>query len=343
MGGGIAIFPQTTVVVPTLNEAAHIQLTLERILSAAPAWLVEIIVADGGSSDGTSEIVLDIGAKDTRVKLINNPSRIQSAGINAAVREADPKSEVIVRMDAHSGYEHSFVYDVVSELVRRRADSVVVRLRTVGKSCFAKGVAAVSNSLAGTGGSRHRMGDTSGYVEHGHHAAINRLLFEQLGGYDESFAANEDAELDHRISISGGKIWLAANIVIDYYPRSSPVSLGKQYFRYGSGRAQNFLKHRSGLRLRQMLPLVLVVYLISLPVMHVSLATPFFAIVYGPLVLYSVFLIWSVGNAYRQNKTSCSFASAFALPIMHCAWGFGFLTRLIFRRCGWFSNFTLRI
>ena len=48
-----------TIVMPTLNEAA----TLERPLTAALAAADEVVVSDGGSTDGTAEIARRLGAR----------------------------------------------------------------------------------------------------------------------------------------------------------------------------------------------------------------------------------------------------------------------------------------
>ncbi|MHB8286342.1 MAG: glycosyltransferase, partial [Caulobacteraceae bacterium] len=146
------------VIIPTLNEAAHIEGLLRQLLDEAPATLVEIIVADGGSTDGTREIVSKVALTDPRVRLIFNPLKIQAAGFNLAAAAAAPRATVLIRIDAHSGYPPHVVQSLSEQLVSMDADSVVVRLRTGGDGCFQKAVAAVSNSILGTGAAAHRVG-----------------------------------------------------------------------------------------------------------------------------------------------------------------------------------------
>src|SRR3984885_13297203 len=89
-----------------------------------------------------------------------------------------------------------------------------------------KAAAATQNSLLGNGGSAHRREGKGGrWVDHGHHALIRLESFRAVGGYDESFPQNEDAELDHRLANSGYKIWLTSQTSLTYYPRSSPSRL----------------------------------------------------------------------------------------------------------------------
>src|SRR5690606_2830658 len=111
------------------------------------------------------------------------------------------------------------------------------------------------NSLLGTGGAAHRIGSGGRWVDHGHHALMRLDAFRRLGGYDEAFSHNEDAEFDQRLCESGGRIWLTAKTKIRYFPRDTVVGLFRQYRAFGRGRAANMLKHRSLPRLRQALPL----------------------------------------------------------------------------------------
>ena len=56
--------------------------------------------------------------------------------------------------------------------------------------------------------------------------------------YDPRAVTNEDADINQRITESGGKVFLSREIVVHYYPRDSFAGLAKQYFRYGRGRAR---------------------------------------------------------------------------------------------------------
>ncbi len=67
-----------TVVIPTLNEAFRIEQALARL-----AWADEVIVADGGSHDGTVELAEQIGAKVLRL-----PGATIAAQRNAGNAEA---------------------------------------------------------------------------------------------------------------------------------------------------------------------------------------------------------------------------------------------------------------
>ena len=73
------------IVIPCLNEAEHLQGLVEALLPAARRLNGAILIADGGSTDGTREIAARLAEKDTAVLVLDNPKHIQSAAINLAV------------------------------------------------------------------------------------------------------------------------------------------------------------------------------------------------------------------------------------------------------------------
>ena len=318
---------KVAIIIPTLNEADHIGGLLDHFLRQGPS-IVEIIVADGGSSDGTRPIVESMAARDPRIRLIDNPARLQAAGFNLAAAQASLETDTLIRADAHAVYPPDFVEVLLAEQAASSAESVVNRLQSVGSGGFQIAVAAASNSIFGTGGAAHRQGAPSCYIDHGHHALFDRATFLSLGGYDEAFAANEDAEYDIRLRGAGGRIWFTNRADIAYFPRRSPRALARQYYRYGAGRAQTLLRHDEPLRWRQRVPALLVAVLaISL------LLTPLFPSLLAVPMAYGAGLIAATLVLMLQERRLCVAGALLALPIMHLAWGAGFLAyRLSHRR-----------
>lgn len=312
------------VVVPTLNEAAHIQRVLGELLTDLPAEPTRVVVVDGGSTDGTREAVA--GVDDDRVSVIHNPARLQAAAVNLAVREAGEDVDVFVRADSHSSYPPGFVKQVVATLrahVDEGCASVVVPMRTVGTTPFQHAVAETQNSLLGNGGSAHRRGGFSGYIDHGHHAAMLRSAFESVGGYDANMVANEDAELDERLRSAGYRIYLDGDAQIVYFPRATPRGLWHQYYRYGVGRASTILRHRARPKARQLAPLaVTVVNSVALAASakdRRALAVP---------AAYVGACLALAGRSAAAQRDPRLLLMAPAAMIQHQAWGIGFLRRM---------------
>ncbi len=261
---------------PCLNEARYIGACLRSVLAQDyPPDRLEILVADGGSSDGTRDVVERIAAEDPRVILVDNPGRWQAAGMNAAIRRA--RGDVIVRMDVHCEYASDYVRKCVEVLERTGADNVGGAQRARAETAFQRAVCAALDSPLGVGGASYRSAHNEGFVDTVFLGAFRRRVFEEVGLYDPGAVTNEDAELNQRIHAAGGRVYLSREVVVHYYPRDSFQALAKQYFRYGRGRARTLLKHRKLLSPRPFIPAALVATGVALlATAHLQPFTPAF-------------------------------------------------------------------
>ena len=309
-----------TMVVPVLNEADMIGPCLASLLPQLdPAW-AELLVLDGGSTDGTRELVGAAARANPVLRLIDNPARLQSAACNLAARLADKRATILLRADAHALYPTDFVQRCLLALTETGATSVVVPMRTVGIGGFQRAVAAAQNSRLGNGGSAHRAGGVSGFVDHGHHAAFDLAFFRALGGYDAEFTHNEDAELDHRAGLAGGRVWMCRDAAITYYPRATARSLARQYLRHGAGRARTLFRHGLRPRPRQMMPLAVLISLAT----SLALAPSWPLALVLPGLYVGVCCLWGAVAALRA-RDPWLLAMGPAAMIMHLAWAAGFL------------------
>jgi len=321
--------PKVLVVIPTLNEREHLGRLLEQRLAEMPVISGHIIVADGGSTDGTIEIAKAISQRDRRVTVLHNPWRIQSAAVNLAVERFGNGCEFVIRIDAHGDYPADYCAALIREAKLRDADAVVVPMTTVGTGHFQRAVATAQNAMIGTGGSSHRTGKGGKWVDHGHHALMRIDAFRKVGGYDETFRHNEDAELDFRLGQAGRKIWLTDAIGMIYHPRATPMALFHQYFGYGSGRARNIIKHRAVPRLRQALPLAIA----PAAVLAVLSVVNWVAIV--PLLAWTALCLGAGAMAAAQHEKQYGLPMSraplvgVAAMIMHFAWSAGFWSQLV--------------
>lgn len=319
------------IVVPCLNEEAYLPALLAKLLRNVGGALV--VVADGGSTDRSRDIVRNLASRHDNLVLLENPKRMQGAAVNLAARRYGAGRRWLVRIDAHARYPEEFVPRLVLSAQGMRATSVVVPMTTRGTGCFQKAAAAAQNSVLGTGGAVHRHVGRGQWVEHGHHALFDLVLFMMVGGYDEDFAANEDSELDRRLIAAGGRIWLEPDAAIVYHPRASVSALFRQYRNYGKGRARNLKRHPAPLKLRQMLPIGV------LPAIATALsafaAAPFG---FGAMVLAVPMSCWLavslVGGALlgMRARSGCAACSGIAAMTMHAGWSLGFIGEALSRR-----------
>jgi len=68
--------PLVSIIVPCRNERGHIDaFCADALQQALPApWQLELIVADGGSDDGTRRRLHELAAAEPRLRVVDNPS-----------------------------------------------------------------------------------------------------------------------------------------------------------------------------------------------------------------------------------------------------------------------------
>ena len=258
--------PFVSIVMPCYNERHFIEACLAGVLTQDyPKDRLEVLVTDGMSDDGTRAILFRLAKEDPRIRIIDNPDRLQAPGMNRAIKAA--RGEIVMRMDVHAEYASDYVSQCVRVLEETGADNVGGSARPRADTPFRRALCAALDSFLAVGGSKYRSADEEGYVDTVFLGTFRRRLFERVGLYDPKAITNEDAELNQRIREQGGSVYLSRDIVAYYYPRDSFRSLAKQYWKYGQGRARTLLKHGKP-QLRPMTPFLFVagsVALVAMP------------------------------------------------------------------------------
>jgi succinoglycan biosynthesis protein ExoA len=310
--------PRIVTVIPCLNEEQHLEKLVLQLVSASRVLPMQIVVADGGSTDRTCEIADRLSYTHDNVALIHNPRRLQSAGINKAAA-AYAEAEYLIRIDAHAEYPDNYCQILLDEMAKTGAHSIVVTMNTIGTGGFQKAVALVQNSRLGNGGAAHRNQAAEGmWVDHGHHALIRLDALRAVGGYDENFSHNEDAEFDIRLRQAGYKIWLTGRTSVTYFPRSTPLALFRQYIKHGFGRASTIMKHCTVPKLRQLAPAAV------LPAMLLALFASRCALLALPLLFWGgVCLVYGLMLGIRAGDIRLAMAGPAAM-LMHAGWSIGF-------------------
>jgi succinoglycan biosynthesis protein ExoA len=310
------------IVIPSLNEEAHIGSIIASLQADRRCSEALIVVSDGGSSDETVAIIERIATTDPRVRVLTTVERLgKGPSINRAVECFGDGWTWLVRVDAHAGYPKDYASRLVAKAIETGASSVVVPMFTRGHTCFQHAAAAAQNSFLGTGGSAHRLPNRGGWVEHGHHAIFNLAWFRKVGGYDDTLG--EDPEFDRRLIKSGGKIWLAEDLAITYFPRSSTIPLFRQYLKHGRGRARTFVRHGTRKHIRHFIlpPIAPIMILGCLAPLYWPLAVPAAA-------WMSICLLYGLVLGIRERDV-CAVASGYAAIVMQLAWSLGHWREII--------------
>jgi glycosyltransferase involved in cell wall biosynthesis len=246
-----------SLIVPCRNERRYIDAFCASALrQQLPAgWCLELVVADGLSDDGTRERLQTLAAADPRIVWLDNPARIVSTGLNAALARAT--GEAIVRLDVHSEYAEDYVAQCLAVQAETGADNVGGAWHAVpeaGAGPLQRAVAAAFQSRWVAGGARSRQLDHDGWVDTVYLGSWPRRSFERFGGFDEALVRNQDDEHNLRITRGGGRIWQSSRIRSVYRPRAALAQVFRQYLQYGYWKPFVMKKHGQPASLRHLVP-----------------------------------------------------------------------------------------
>jgi GT2 family glycosyltransferase len=194
--------------------------------------------------------------RNPNLRVIANPGRIVSTGLNAAIREA--RGEFILRMDAHTRYAADYCRRCLETLELTGADNVGGPARTQAEGDRAQAIAAAYHSRFSTGGARFHDDQYEGWVDTVPYGCWRKQTLLRLGLFDEDLVRNQDDELNLRLVRAGGTIWQSPKIRSWYSPRSSLSHLCRQYFQYGFWKVAVIRKHGLPASWRHLVPVAFV-------------------------------------------------------------------------------------
>lgn len=169
-------------VIPTLDEGPRIARLVERLLSADSRLdrADEVVIADGGSSDGTRELAEHAGARGL--------SAIRGRGSQLAAGARDSHSDVLVFLHADNFLPLGALAVVRAAFADRRVGAAALRQRIVAEGWFYRAVERAAD----------RRVRRSGIVYGDSTLCIRRELYERIGGFAQ-LPLFEDVELSKRL------------------------------------------------------------------------------------------------------------------------------------------------
>lgn len=315
-----------SVIVPMLNEAAYIERFVADVAGQDFPGEIEVIVADGGSTDSSVErLRAAAGRCGLGLTIVSNPARWVSHGLNACVAHAT--GELLVRLDCHSRYPRDYVRRCAA--VAEETDAMAVGGIVVpdGRTITERAVASAMDSpFGGIGWMRDTHGPTRRDSDILTYGAFRPEVFGRVGLFDESLQRNQDDDFTLRIRRAGGRVVLDSSIRVHYTPRGSYRKVFGQYLEYGFWKVAVMRKHRRPLSARSVAPPAFVTSLALLgpTASVVSVARWILA---GELVAYASGAVAFAALSVRRRGEPWPMVPrvAAAFPTFHIAYGLGVL------------------
>ena len=315
-------FPTVSIIIPCYNEIQFIQKCLDSLIkNDYPKEKIEILIYDGGSNDGTLEILKKFQKKYTLIKIFHNPYRHQVKALNMGIKKA--KGEIIIRCDAHSEYPPNYISEIVKYLLKGEAANVggVYDACPSKDTCIAKAIAFALKHPFGVGFSSRFPGQAKPkFADTVPFGAWKKKIFEEVGLFDERFIRAQDLEHNVRLKKYGKKILLLPFLRVKYYARPTLRELISMAYQYGYSQVVVLRKHK-----------ILVSYRKIFPPMFVC--GSFFLWIEKVRFLYFLYVLLGVlfGTeiALKEKRICFLFLMPIVFFILHFFYGIGFLKALI--------------
>jgi glycosyltransferase involved in cell wall biosynthesis len=311
-----------SVIAPCRNEAGFIGRAIQSILQGDyPADLIELLIVDGMSTDGTREIVQEMAKKDPRIRLLDNPRKIVPSAMNIGIKAAC--GEYIAWIGCHAVYAPNYISKCVELAKRTGADNVGGYWATLpgANTPVAKAIAVASSTKFGVGNSAKRVSGPERESDTAVAGTFKREVFEKVGLYDERFVRNQDMELNSRIRRTGGRIIVSPEIQVGYYNRATYRGLWQQSFNNGLWNPYTIWLVGRGLSLRHFVPMFLVLGLIILTI-GTLFWWPFKWMLTGYILLY-LSSAWFFAIKLAHHKKTSAFLILWSFIVLHIGYGLG--------------------
>ena len=317
--------PIATVVIPMLDEAEHIEACLDAFgKQTYPLDHLDVVVVDGGSTDGSRALVEARAAREPWIRVVDNAAGRASAAFNRGVEAA--KGSVVFLFSAHGVPENDYVASSVTALRESGVAGVGGRYEHVGLDRRSSAIGLAMVSPFGMA-SPHRFAARRQEVDTISHPAYRREVMLEVGPFDETLLRNSDYEFNYRMRALGYRLLFDPSVGSIYRPRPSLRALARQFWWYGRWKARVVARHPGSRRARHLVPPAVVVVLSLSPILagfpSGRRLLPRLGGLYGALVLAAV-----VHSRPSQHQADPLVLAA-AFPVMHVSWGAGYLTSVL--------------
>ena len=332
--------PIVATIIPTWQEVAHIERCLRSFMEQTyPTNSHQILVIDGGSTDGTIEIV-DRLAKESRdtdgpeIILLENPDRFVPHARNLALEYFRQDTEFILEMIGHAWVPPEHIAVRVERMLAIEAQigrklgglgSIVIEsdlpLQKVGMWVEA----ALSCPLGGSG--QFARFKKEGPTKIPPFTLYRREAIESVGGWNEGFITTQDSEINLRLIANGWPLWRTPRTHVRMAKRTTIGKWWKMGYRYGFWRTKHVLEAKSRIRIGEYLPWVGLALIIGLAIDGQStLNVPNFM---WPVIAYTLTLLAvGVSEARRARKVSMFYGVPMLLFLLHSSFSIGLLVGL---------------
>jgi succinoglycan biosynthesis protein ExoA len=322
--------PGVSYVMPVLNEVSHVRAAVDSLLAQDYDGPFEITLALGPSIDGTTELVEELSAADSRIRIVDNEIGSTPSGLNIAIRAS--VYPIVIRVDAHSILPPDYARIAVETILATGADNVGGLMDAQGVTPFEKAVACAYGSRVGLGGTPLHIGGQEGPAETVYLGVFQRQRLFDVGLFDEEIKRGQDWELNRRLRAAGGTVWFTPRLTVTYRPRASLSRLARQFVSTGVWRGELARRFPAANGIRYFAPPAMVVgvsigFILGVVgvIQSVLGVAPWLLIGFAIPVFYLLIVLAAALSVGRHMGVRTFLWFLVVLPCIHFCWGIGFI------------------
>jgi glycosyltransferase AglI len=245
-----------SVIIPVYNDPDGLSDTLNSLVNQEfDKSLYEIIVADNGSIDNTTNIAKNFVEKYPGLVKLIIEDKIQSsyAARNKGIQNS--KGEIIVFIDADMKTYPDFLRKIYSFMSDEKIKYAGFDIDMELKDKSIAGIYDMITRFKIKKSIEEKKSESTNCI------ALRREIFNKVGFLDERLISGGDREFGQRVLRSGYKKFFIKDVIVIHPARSSIKSLYRRYFRLGRGIYQlyfyypdTYFKYKEKLNLKYFLP-----------------------------------------------------------------------------------------
>ena len=319
---------RVTVGIVARNEEEYLANTLKSLVDQDfPREEYEILVVDGDSQDRSREVARQVLEESGLQHAVYNEKDYGSSGLcfarNLVIDNSDPQARYIAYTDADCVVAPDWLrtlYQAVEDSGEDVAGAGGPRLIAPTRSKKELVINAFITSLVASGGNPAFSQREVPYLESipNYNAIYKKGLIKKFR-YDESLVISDDHELNYRLHQAGYLFKYVPEARVYHRETDSVGQFTRNMFRYGFNMTSLLRKHRRFFKVKVLLTLTMLLYLVLLLPLYLLLGN----LSLIPFLLYLAYAILAWGEVLIRTRTVYSFLGFLLMPLQHLAYAGG--------------------
>ena len=324
-------------VIPTWQEVTHIERCLRSFMEQTyPSHLHRILVLDGGSTDGTIDIVHRLAEESEssggpQISLIPNPSKFVPHARNLALDHIGQGTDFILEMIGHAWVAPDHIAVRVARF-HAIESQLGTRLGGLGAKVIGSDLprgkveswieASLTSPLGGSG--QFARFSKEGPTKIPPFTLYRREAVEDVGGWNEEFITTQDSEINLRLIANGWPLWRTPETFVRMAKRTTVKQWWRMGYRYGFWRMKHVIDAKSRMRIGEFLPWIGLLTVLGFAIDgQSSFHIPNFL---WPIIAYLGTLFLVGANESRISKeSSMLWGVPYLLILLHTSFSIGLL------------------